>query len=296
MTVLIFPVTPPAPYGIMKTDLAARPGAPFQGPTNSLQMMLMNICIGLLAGFFGGITGGGGGIISIPLMVAFLKLDQHASHGTSLVALVFTGLAGAVTYALNGSVDFAASILIAVTAVGTARAGAHFAHSLPEWKLKRAFGGYLLIVSALMLLKPYLGTPQTLTVGAARTIVLLATGAVAGFASGMMGVGGGAIMIPAMVLLAGFDQHVAQGTSLLVMVPAGGMGAYTHWKLGNVRTGILPGIISGVLVGTWLGGTFAQVLSDTVLRVIFAVLLTWTGIRYLRTRPASEPGRAPVKS
>jgi len=103
-------------------------------------------------------------------------------------------------------------------------------------------------------------------------------------------------MIPAMVLLAGFAQHVAQGTSLLVMVPAGGMGAYTHWKLGNVRTGILPGIISGVLVGTWLGGTFAQVLSDTVLRVIFAVLLTWTGIRYLRTRPASEPGRAPVKS
>ena len=296
MTVLIFPVTPPAPYGIMKTDLAARPGAPFQGPTNSLQMMLMNIFIGLLAGFFGGITGGGGGIISIPLMVAFLKLDQHASHGTSLVALVFTGLAGAVTYALNGSVDFAASILIAVTAVGTARAGAHFAHSLPEWKLKRAFGGYLLIVSALMLLKPYLGTPQTLTVGAARTIVLLATGSVAGFASGMMGVGGGAIMIPAMVLLAGFDQHIAQGTSLLVMVPAGGMGAYTHWKLGNVRTGILPGIISGVLVGTWLGGTFAQVLSDTVLRVIFAVLLTWTGIRYLRTRPASEPGRAPIKS
>jgi len=268
----------------MKTILAARPCVPLQGPANSLQMVLMNICIGLLAGFFGGITGGGGGIISIALMVAFLKVDQHAAHGTSLVALVFTGLVGAVTYALNGSVDFAASILIAVTAVATARAGAHFAHSLPEWKLKRAFGGYLLVVSALMLLKPYLGTPQTLTVGLARPLLLLATGAAAGFASGMMGVGGGAIMIPAMVLLAGFDQHVAQGTSLLVMVPAGSTGAYAHWKLGNVRTGILPGIIAGVVVGTWLGGTFAHVLSDTVLRAIFAILLTWTGIRYLRTR------------
>jgi hypothetical protein len=246
--------------------------------------MLLTFCIGLLAGFFGGITGGGGGIVSIPLMVAFLKLDQHAAHGVSLVALVFTGLVGAVTYASKGSLDPVAAVLMAATAVATARAGAHFAHSLPEWKLKRAFGGYLLVVSALMLLKPYLGTPQALTTGAARTIILLMTGTVAGFTSGMMGVGGGAIMIPAMVLLAGFDQHVAQGTSLLVMVPAGGTGAYTHWKLGNVRTGILPGIIAGVLAGTYLGGTFAHYLSDMALRAIFAVLLVWTGIRYLRTR------------
>lgn len=253
----------------------------------------MSFLIGLLAGITGGITGGGGGIVSIPLMVAFLKLDQHTAHGVSLVALVFTGLVGAITYASNGSLDLGAAVLMAVTAVVTARAGAHFAHSLPEWKLKRAFGGYLLIVSALMLLKPYLGTPQTFSAGAARTIVLLMTGTISGFASGMMGVGGGAIMIPSMVLLAGFDQHVAQGTSLLVMVPAGGTGAYTHWKLGNVRTQVLPGIIAGVLAGTWLGGTFAHVLSDAVLRAIFAVLLVWTGIRYLRTPTASC---APLKS
>jgi uncharacterized membrane protein YfcA len=72
---------------------------------------------------------------------------------------------------------------------------------------------------------------------------------VAGFASGMMGVGGGAVMIPAMVLLAGFDQHVAQGTALLVMVPAGSVGAYTHWRLGNVKISVLWGIVPGVLVG-----------------------------------------------
>jgi len=243
----------------------------------------MNFLIGLLAGITGGITGGGGGIVSIPLMVALLKLDQHAAHGVSLVALVFTGLVGAITYASNGSLDLIAAFLMASAAVLTARMGAHFAHSLPEWKLKRAFGGYLLVVSLLMLLKPYLGTPQALTAGLARTLILLVTGTVAGFTSGMMGVGGGAIMIPAMVLLAGFDQHVAQGTSLLVMVPAGSTGAYTHWKLGNVRTEILPGIIAGVLAGTWLGGTFAHFLSDMALRAIFAILLIWTGIRYFRT-------------
>jgi len=249
----------------------------------------MNLLIGIAAGFFGGITGAGGGIVSIPLMVAFLKLDQHTAHGVSLVALVFTGLVGAITYASKGSVDPTAAVLMAVAAVVTARAGAHVAHSLPGWQLKRAFGGYLLVVAALMLLKPYLGTPQALTAGLARSLLLLMTGAAAGFASGMMGVGGGAIMIPAMVLLAGFDQHVAQGTSLLVMVPAGGTGAYTHWKLGNVRTSILPGIVAGVLAGSWLGGTAAHLLSDPMLRTIFAVLLVWTGVRYLNARrPAHE--------
>src|SRR5512139_2945557 len=169
--------------------------------------MIIPLFIGLLAGITGGVTGGGGGIVSIPLMVAFLKLDQHAAHGASLVALVFTGLVGAVTYGSNGSLDPVAAFLMAAAAVVTARAGARSAHALPEWRLKRAFGGYLLVVAVLMLLKPYLGTPPALTAGAARTIILLMTGAAAGFASGMMGVGGGAIMIPAMVLLAGFDQH-----------------------------------------------------------------------------------------
>ncbi|HUJ19626.1 MAG TPA: sulfite exporter TauE/SafE family protein [Nitrospirota bacterium] len=242
----------------------------------------MNLLIGLLAGLFGGITGGGGGIVSIPLMVAFLKLDQHAAHGISLVALVFTGLVGAITYAIHGTLDVTASILMALTAVAAARAGAHFAHSLPEWKLKRSFGGYLILVAGLMLSKPFL--PALHTPAAVRIAVLLLTGALAGFTSGMMGVGGGAIMIPAMVLLAGFDQHYAQGSSLLVMVPTGMTGAYTHWKLGNMRTEVLPGLIGGILIGTFLGGTVAHFLSDAALRFIFAALLIVTGVRYLKTR------------
>jgi hypothetical protein len=94
-------------------------------------------------------------------------------------------------------------------------------------------------------------------------------------------------MIPAMVLLAGFDQHVAQGTSLLVMVPTGGTGAYTHWNLGNVRTALLWGLVPGVLVGSVLGGSMASFLSDSSLRAIFAAVLIWTGVRYLKAkRPA----------
>jgi uncharacterized membrane protein YfcA len=249
----------------------------------------MNFLIGFLAGIFGGLVGLGGGVIMIPLMVGFLKLTQHQAHGTSLVALVFTGIAGAIAYGLQGTIDITASALIAATAMVTARAGAHFAHSLPEWKLKRSFGGFLIFVSLLMLAKPYLPHIPGMETGWSKIIVLLVTGMLTGFLSGMMGVGGGTIMVPAMVLLAGFPQHTAQGSSLLAMVPAGGVGAYTHWKLGNVRTDLLMGLVPGILIGTYLGGTLAHFLSDGTLRLVFAAVLIWTGARYLITK---EPVKA----
>jgi hypothetical protein len=117
--------------------------------------------------------------------------------------------------------------------------------------------------------------------------VLLLTGVFTGFLSGMMGVGGGTIMVPAMVLLAGFSQHLAQGSSLLAMVPAGGVGACTHYRLGNVATKLLAGLIPGILLGTFLGGSLAHHLSEGTLRLVFSAVLIWTGVRYLRTkRPA----------
>jgi uncharacterized protein len=245
---------------------------------------LLFFIIGFIAGIFGGLVGLGGGVVMIPLMVGILKMNQHQAHGTSLVALVFTGIAGAITYALQGSIDVLASVFLASAAIFTARAGAHYAHALAEWKLKRAFGGFLIIVSILLLLKPYLSHLSDTTSGLTKILILVLTGIFTGFLSGMMGVGGGTIMVPSMVLLAGFTQHVAQGISLLAMVPAGGVGAFTHWRLGNVRTNLLPGLIPGILMGTYLGGTLAHVLSERILRIAFAAVLIWTGLRYLKAK------------
>ena len=246
----------------------------------------MSILIGLVAGIFGGLVGLGGGVIMIPLMVGILKLGQHKAHGTSLVALVFTGIAGAITYAMKGSVDVSASVLMAATAIFTARGGAHFAHALPEWKLKRAFGGFLIVVSLLLLSKPYMPHMTGTAAGWQKAGILLFTGVFTGFLSGMMGVGGGTIMVPAMVLLAGFGQHIAQGSSLLAMVPAGSVGAYTHWRLGNVETRLIAGLIPGIIAGTYMGGSLAHVLPEGTLRLIFAAALIWTGTKYLRAKAA----------
>jgi uncharacterized membrane protein YfcA len=251
----------------------------------------VSFVIGLAAGFFGGLFGLGGGVIMVPLMVGILKIGQHKAHGTSLVALIFTGIAGTITYAFKGSVDITASALLASTAIFTARAGARFAHVLPEWKLKRYFGGFMILVTLLLLLKPYLTSIDGSVSGWEKIVILLLTGVFTGFLSGMMGVGGGTLMVPSMVLLAGIAQHTAQGSSLLAMIPAGGVGAYTHWRLGNVNAGILTGLIPGILIGTYMGGSFAYILSESALRILFAAMLIWTGTGYLRTPvPQVEEG------
>jgi uncharacterized membrane protein YfcA len=261
-----------------------------------VQNLLLGIAVGLAAGVFGGLVGLGGGVVMIPLMVRFAGLRQHQAHGTSLVALVFTGIAGAATYASRGSIDVAAAASLAVPAIATARLGARHAHDLPEWKLKRAFGAFLLFVTVLLLAKPHIAGASVPVLGLTKVALLAVTGAATGFVSGMMGVGGGSLMVPAMVLLTGFPQTLAQGSSLLAMIPAGCAGAHQHWQLGNVVRRLLPGLVPGVLAGAWLGSSLALRLTDGTLRLAFAAVVVYTGARYLgaaRPKAASVPAAAP---
>ncbi|HTZ39901.1 MAG TPA: sulfite exporter TauE/SafE family protein [Syntrophales bacterium] len=249
--------------------------------------MLLSLVIGFLAGIFGGIAGVGGGAVMIPMMVGILKLSQHKASGTSLMTLVFTGIAGTITYAAGGHVDFMAALLLAVTAIAGASWGARFSHSLPEATLRRYYGAFLIFIALSMVLKPWLPHVSSPLEGWLKVFVLLAAGFFTGLQSGIMGGGGGAVSIPAMVLLAGFSQHLAQGTSLLVMIPTGATAAWTYWNRGNVDKELLKGMIPGILIGTYAGATIAGHLPDANLRYIFALMLFWIGVRYLRTPPPS---------
>ena len=239
---------------------------------------------GFLGGFLGGVAGVGGGVVMIPLMTWLQKLTQHQAHGTSLVAIAFSAAVGAATYFGRGDVNWKASLLMAATAVFTARLGARYAHSLPEKKLKKAFGIFLIFASVMLLVKsslPAFGTNPSLW---AAILLFLLIGAATGFLSGMMGVGGGAVMVPPMVIIGGMEQHLAQGTSLLAMVPAATAGAITHYKLGNVRTDIMWGLAIGSLAGGFTGASTAALLPEPVLRSIFAGIGLVMSIRYLRSR------------
>ena len=253
-----------------------------------LKYFIISLLIGLSSGTFGGLVGLGGGVIMIPLMVSVLKFDQHSAHGTSLFVLIFTGIAGAISYGLHGNIDVIASVLLAFSAVFTARSGAHFAHSLPAWKLKRFFGYFIIFISIFMFTKHYFPNIHLTGGYVAKIILFLVTGTVTGFISGMMGVGGGSLMVPVMVLLAGISQHTAQGTSLLAMVPTSSAGAHKHWQLGNVKKVVLPGLVLGIFIGAYVGATLANLFSDFALRVIFGSVLVWTGVRYILTKKPAE--------
>jgi uncharacterized protein len=243
---------------------------------------IIGFVIGLLGGCFGGLAGFGGGAVMIPLMTWLAKLTQHKAHGTSLAAIIFTALVGAATYYLHGAVDWKIAAVLAVSAIITARFGALYAHSLPEKKLKKAFGLFLIVVSVLVIVRGLLPSTAHSPGFWPSLLIFLLTGAVTGFLSGMMGVGGGTVMIPPMVILAGMPQHLAQGTSLLAMVPVSISGALTHHRLGNVQMDLVGGLIVGAVVGGYVGGTAANLLPELYLKLIFSALLIWMALKYIR--------------
>jgi uncharacterized protein len=218
----------------------------------------------------------------IPMMTAFAGLAQREAHGTSLVAIVFTGAVGALTYSAHGAVDWKAALILAASAILLARMGAIYAHSMKEARLRQGFGIFLISVSLLLLIKGWLPGWSDNPAFWPRTLILLLTGVGTGFLSGMMGVGGGSIMIPAMVILAGMPQHLAQGTSLLAMVPVGMVGAHTHHRLGNVDHYLAIGLVVGAIGGAVLGGKVAILLPEFYLKIIFALICIWMGSRYVR--------------
>ena len=108
---------------------------------------------------------------------------------------------------------------------------------------------------------------------------LMATGVVSGIAAGLLGIGGGAIIVPALgnaLLLLGYDadvvQHVAVGTSLAIIIPTGIMSARSHYRRGALDLKVLRLWTPFIVAGTFIGGLMAGLFSGDVLRIVFAIM------------------------
>jgi uncharacterized membrane protein YfcA len=118
-------------------------------------------------------------------------------------------------------------------------------------------------------------------------IELILIGLAAGVAGGMFGIGGGAIMLPAMVLIMGLDQKFATGTSLGAQVlPIGILAAAVYHKKGNlnIKHGLI--IASGLLIGNYFGALFANLpfVSSETMKKLYGIFVTLIGLRYLWVR------------
>ena len=108
-------------------------------------------------------------------------------------------------------------------------------------------------------------------------------GVVVGMFSALFGVGGGIIMVPTLVVLAGFSQHMAQGVSLAAMVPTALVGAYRYWQGGNVNIWIALAVCIGSIPAARVGAEVAQRLPQTTLRTLFALFMVGVAARIMPT-------------
>lgn len=114
--------------------------------------------------------------------------------------------------------------------------------------------------------------------------VYVAIGLVAGILAGVFGIGGGVVIVPALVLFANMTQRNATGTSLgALLLPAGALGAYAYWRSGNLDVRAALWMALGILVGGYCGAVLAQHVSESILKRAFAMLLIVTAIRLWET-------------
>jgi MFS family permease len=129
----------------------------------------------------------------------------------------------------------------------------------------------------------------------AMTLIILLLGLAVGVLVGLLGIGGGVVLVPAMVYLLHMDQHAAQGTSLLILLPPVGLGALReYWKQGQVdlRAGLLCAL--GMLVGGCVGGLIAVPLASRHLKGLFGCFLILAAFLLWRNPPAQNPLAGPV--
>lgn len=239
--------------------------------------------VGLAAGFLSGLFGVGGGILLVPGLVLLLDMDQRRAHGTSLAAIIPIAAAGVIGYAVHGSVDLAAAALLAAGSAVGAAVGVDLLKRLSARLLALAFAALMLATALRLFLEPPAAhDSRGLTVGLAVGLVLI--GIFAGVLAGLLGVGGGIVVVPALVLLLGLSDVVAKGTSLLVIIPTAVAGTVAnlrpdHVDLRAAATAGLAGVPSALL-----GAVGAVHLEPRLGRALFALLLVGAAIQLVLKR------------
>ena len=230
------------------------------------------VIIGLIGGLLSGAFGVGGGIIMVPLLISFVQMDQRRAGATSLVAIIPTALVGSVTYFANDEIDLVAAGIIAAGAVVGAIIGAVLLRSIPLVWLRWMFIVLMLLVAVRMvLLEPVRG--DQLDLSPLVFFGYIALGLIMGIASGLFGIGGGVIAVPALVAIFGISDLVAKGTSLLVLIPTGIVGTIANLRGGlvDVRAGVVVGIAA--VAASVPGVALALLMTPRVSSILFAALL-----------------------
>jgi uncharacterized membrane protein YfcA len=239
------------------------------------------VLIGLAAGLLGGMFGVGGGLLIVPALVLVLGFEQRLAHGTSLAAILPIALASLVTYWTVGNVDWPAALWLSLGALGGAVAGTKLLQILPHRTLALGFTAVLAITAIRLFFTTEAIGRQDLTLASMAGLVIV--GALSGILAGLLGVGGGVIMVPAMIVLFGIEPVVAKGTSVAVIIPTALMGTWRNRTHSNADLKVGAVIGTCGMISAVAGGLIADQMSPAVSNALFAGLLIVVIARQLRT-------------
>ena len=232
------------------------------------------LVVGFLGGIPAGLLGLGGGILFIPLMVYIAKLNMKEITGVSSMAVAIVATVGSIRYSSEG---YGLGPFIPYLIVGGilgALVGNRLNKGLDSNSLKKIFSIVLLITAVRM---NYIVAGNEISNDNMLIYVLI--GFVSGILAGLLGLGGGVVRIPALLLFAGLPSLVAQGASLITSVPTAIAAAYPKVKDSpiKIKQGIMLG--GGGSLGVLIGSEIAFSLGDNSLKTIFSYFLFLVAIK-----------------
>ncbi|EGA90467.1 hypothetical protein GPDM_04854 [Planococcus donghaensis MPA1U2] len=258
--------------------------------------------VGILSGILGALIGLGGGVILVPALLFmgtsfafFPELSPQKIVGLSVIMMIFTGLSSTLAYMKVRTVDYKSGFIFFVGSAPGTIVGAFINKNLDLPSFNLYFGILLVFLSILLLLRDHLkavrwfvdnGRKTTFTdrenkeyvYGYPIWFALLLTFFV-GVASGLFGIGGGSIIVPAMILLFLFPPHVAVGTSMLMVFLSALVNSVTHISLGNVPWIYTLAVVPGAYIGAKIGAALNKRLNSEVLVTILRIVLLVLGLR-----------------
>lgn len=246
--------------------------------------MIIAVAGGLIIGMLVGALGGGGAILGVPLLVYGAGQDSQQATLSSLVIVVAAALAGLVMQHRNGAVSYRMGLIFGVLGSVGALAGTLLNGKISEPLLLTCFSILLVVVAVLTFLKARNSSsdanPETADGDEAghelknRLPMLVVTATAVGFLTGLFGVGGGFVIVPALTIVLGVSMRVAVGTSLVVIaINSVVTMAFRYQELSTIEWGTLWPIVVLTVLGA-LGGAFINKrVSQSALQLGFAVLL-----------------------
>jgi uncharacterized membrane protein YfcA len=256
--------------------------------------LIPELLVGFLAGFVAGQFGVGGGLVTTPAIRLVLGYPELVAVGTPLVTIIPTAITGGLAYTRRGLADVRAGLMIGLVGAPTSVLGA--------WVASLVGGQAILVVTAVLIVyvagrtardawRPTDAPDPDARVDAREALqredgaasgrsrrYLPALGVGAGFLSGLLGLGGGFVIVPALMRFFGYPVKRAIGTSLVAIAVLAVPGAAAHYALGHVDVPLAAAMTLGVIPGALLGARVTAVAKERTVRLGFAVVLALTGV------------------